>query len=191
MITEEQAREMLIGDRARALLETVRNAHAMWISDTRRFSPRTRASIISDHMVSGARERFEPLDGIRFSEINSNKLFVVDEALTLNFKMLSRGTLQTRNFPTKQQRHLWSNGTFEGMANYPLVTCGYVWNRTEGDFEKIVIARHADRKLEWSIDLHQLVEGVVTPTRPIFPDLPAEIVSLPRIARKAKEAERE
>jgi hypothetical protein len=190
MVTEEEVRRRLAGERARAIEAGLMGAQVRWQNRQEILTPRTRANVLSDYMVDGALAEFANMPGIALQKKDSSTMFVIDDVLLMKFKKHDSKSLSTRNYPTHRQQFLSSTGYFEGMPNYELVTCGYVFDAAEASFEKLVIARHIGDSLEWWIDLRELADGNVAPVSRIIPGLPDEYVSLPRISRKSKEAEK-
>lgn len=189
MITEDEARRALAGERATILVQVIKNAFATYQKQGNFHKPSTRAHMLSDYMGQEAKKLFAPLDGVRSGSEYASDFFVVDEKFTIQFKKHDRRTYLTKNYRTDRQKKIYETGVLEGMPDLAHIYCGYTLNLTESNYKELVVTRRVGETVEWRIDLGDLAAGTLAPIAPIFEGLPEEFVSLPRIVRKSKEAE--
>ncbi len=125
----------------------------------------TRASVIHDLMVDGARQEFDGISGVRFIDVARKGLTLVEieETVLIWFKKLGVGRLPRAN----RTRHaaLLMCGRLDLLPGLPpaatLVVVGYKLNLDETRVSRVSIARFAGRpKPEWYIDLEEPEEGV-------------------------------
>lgn len=194
MISEAAARKIVGQAGAQELVAIVDESWKAYVKEgiARRFT-RTQANIVFDYMTANAFNRLAGWGGVRSVPLNGSPVYIIGDRMILRFKKHTRSLL-TSNVMTKAQIHLSDQGAFEGLANLPHVTCGYVLDKAGADIEKIVLVRQIKRKVEWSIDLRELATGVLAPATPILPGTGGsaeDLAALPTIAAPAAQRKEE
>lgn len=187
MCSEATARRILEGDRAKAIVKIVEGAWEAHLSENRLRTQRTRANIVWDYMVDFAERDLSGLPGVQKLEAHGSPYFTFDDKLILRFKKHNR-ELSTTNVRTQHQRAIDRQVPFSGFPEAVHVSCGYTLDRAEAGLDQVVVVKHLNGKLEWSIDMRELAAGVLIPTTPILPIDPNP-VPLPTITSRRQEAE--
>jgi len=189
---EGEARQVLAGERAEALVGVIEGAWAAMVAEGRPRRKRTRASIVNDHMALLADERLLPLDGVHKIERCGIPMYVFDERAVVRFKKHDSGLL-TSNIPTRHQQALAIQEVMEGLPPEAVyLIAGYQLDRAEADILTVVLTKAiGTHKIEWSIDLRELAAGVVAPNiETLFPQTKADATPmLPTVANVAEQEE--
>jgi hypothetical protein len=127
-------------------------------------SPRTRASIINDHIVDLAKQRL-PEYGVRPSKRMQRNLFDVQGNCVLHFKKLDRNKLSS-NYPTLFSLEFNRQMELPGLpATLPRLKVGYVPTRDWSGIEDVFVTCPNGDRIEWFINLTE--ENLSTATQPI------------------------
>jgi hypothetical protein len=165
MCSEAEARQILEGERATALVEIIEGGWNEYVAEKRVRRPRARANIVWDNMIDLADDKLTPLTGVKVTRDHDNPMWVIDDRLLLRFKKLDR-EFMTRNVLTKIQRAFNAQQGF--VSDLVLLSCGYRLDLANAGIDAISIVKRVNRKVEWTIDLRELAAGVLTPATPIL-----------------------
>lgn len=152
-----------------------------------KLSPRTRASVIRDGMVSCARHEFADLDGVAVREIRGNFFVVLDDRILVRFKKHDKRG-RPRNILTKLQFKMQMQ-QFQLFRFEPalVVAAGYQLNAMETAIEsRLVSCVEGSRRL-WLLEIpadlsdDDIVEfPSKVPTRPVAPRIVPKVAEVER-----------
>jgi hypothetical protein len=118
--------------------------------------PRSRATVIHDHIVARAKEIFDEFPGIHFLSGAPRNLFDVDGKIVLQFKKLRR-TLLSSNYPTQLalafERQQRVDGFPEIPPKLPRLAAGYVPSRDFTSIDGIYVTFAEGKRLKWFLDI--------------------------------------
>lgn len=142
----------------RLLREAVESGFYEYITDYSRVSfkhhPRTRASIIHDHICDHAKCHLAGLGDVQYLPIGERNLFEVDGKMLINFKKLDE-QLRSSNYPTQTAMNFVDQTELNGIpASLPRITVGYV---PKSDFTSIsgvyAVKYGLEAEVEWELDI--------------------------------------
>lgn len=192
--SEAHFRSTLGRSRAAALLTAMQTGEA----ESRRLAaaagfnePRTVPSVAFDLMTGQLGLHLEPLAGVRKVDSKGQILWIIDEAYALRVKRLGSG-YATANHRSTQQSQIAQQGTLDGLPPLVFVSVGPRASTLTGLPEEWAAVRHLPgatcHRVEWVVDLEDMVFGsgeVTTPVLPLptSPDVPAATVKSTRDRR--------
>jgi hypothetical protein len=188
MLSEADARQILRGERAEAIVDIVDSAWDAHLQERRARSRRTRANIVWDAMSDFAERTLVSMDGVARIERYGIPLYAFDDQLVLNFKKHTDDFL-THNVATDHQDRLARQGHLDGLPGIVRVTCGYVLDAAEAGVSQIVTVRRVADTLEWWIDMRELASGVLAPVTQVLPFAVTTAAPLPGIRPVARDGD--
>lgn len=138
------------------------------------FTPRTRASIIHDFMVSHARNKLAGIKGVRLLDVGGLFLVEINEKILIRFKKLNDDKMPN-NIPTQQALDFMEQLELPGMPHIIRLVVGYELNKLQTGIQAISVTCPRGTKKEWHFELEGVVTEVAdivelpTPGRPVDP----------------------
>lgn len=117
------------------------------------FHPRTRASLMRDHIIAKIVENFDKEEGVRVIERNNGLFLLVIKDLVLRFKKLDKKK-RSSNIMTKQAE-CYAKQLI--IPNFEFVTAnlnaGYTPNETWTEIDGVFITKPDGNGISWHIDV--------------------------------------
>jgi len=142
-------------------------------------TPRSRASIVHDFIVSGARKHFLSDSDVQF--VTHRGLFIIDFGrVQLRFKKFN-GQLRPQSIPTNQTKAFMIQEELPGFPLPTKLTAGYKLDNIQQNIDCIAVVCFSDDRCAWFFELERLSK-----TEPVrFPDR-VELEELPAPKARAK-----
>ncbi len=125
-------------------------------------TPRGRASLVFDHIMDAAKERFEgrESEGIRTCDDFDSYLVAIGDEIMVRFKMFDQHQ-RPRNYPTKRQIEIErQQGELNGMPpRATIVSIGYRLNKAATDMTDITIVCWNLHDKKWGYPIWEAVES--------------------------------
>ncbi len=181
ILSEQQSREVF-GSRTDILRECIEFAWDRYLAMPPEIhvdlTPRSRASIVHDFIVSEARKRFFNDSGVQL--VTRRGLFTIDFGeVQLRFKKFN-GQLRPQSIPTNQTRAFMIQEELPGLPLPTKLTAGYKLDNIQQNIECIAVVCFSDDRCAWFFELERLPK--VEPVR--FPHYPVPVQPTPKARAK-------
>ena len=139
-------------------------------------TPRTRANLMHDFMVSHARNEFDGVKNVRLCDMNGLFLLILEERINIKFKKLNDDKMPS-NIPTQQNDFFMQQLDLPGIESANNLIAGYELNTLATDLHEITITCPMGNRNEWYINLGYSagINNVIDITSPNKPDLPIRV----------------
>ena len=118
--------------------------------------PRSRATLIHDHIIDAAKETFSAFPEIHFIKGALRNLFDVEDKIVLQFKKLKRSLISS-NYPTQLALAFQLQESITGLPGIspklPRLTAGYVPSTDFTKIDGIYVTYAEGKKLKWFLDV--------------------------------------
>ena len=164
LIEREDALTILGNDRLVGIYRVVSNAWGVYQSYPIELridhSVRSRASLLHDHMISGAAKYAGQAAGIQIVERKKLYLFVVDAKLAIRFKKFDE-ELRTSNNPTGQVHKFKNQVQLPGIEAAHNLESGYILSEDGQSIQAIHLVCPSGRGIYWDVLLTESTQTTV------------------------------
>jgi hypothetical protein len=115
-------------------------------------TPRSRASLVHDHIVMRVRNAFDDFDDVRLHDINKLFVLVLPGEVVIRFKKLN-DNLRSSGIPTQQRLEFAAQGDLPGIESVTHLEAGYTLNEFETAIDGVHVVCPYNDSVLWAHEI--------------------------------------